>query len=154
MYKNRVGSTYLRPEQSPGFMLWRVSNEWQREMRESLGKIGLTHAQFVILANTIWLEDQGAKVTQAVIARQTAIDKMMVSDVVKILVEKKLIERKPDPDDGRADLMCSTKESERLIKVAMRAVDSTNRLFFGRSHHDTGKIVEMLHSLSRPLKND
>jgi DNA-binding MarR family transcriptional regulator len=134
-------------------MLWRVSNEWQREIREVLAALGLTHVQFVLLANLIWLEDQGLKVTQAVLARQTAIDKMMVSDVVKTLEEKKMILKRPDPNDGRAHLLGSTKASERLVKVAMKAVEGTNRRFFARSSHSTDAIVEMLQSLSSPLKN-
>ena len=64
-------------------MLWRVGNEWQREIREALKPHDLTHAQFVLMASTIWLEDHGHEVNQAALSKQAVMDKMMVSDVIR-----------------------------------------------------------------------
>src|SRR3546814_15453085 len=43
-------SATLRPENSPGFLLWQVTNQWQRRLRATLEPLGLTHVQFVLLA--------------------------------------------------------------------------------------------------------
>ena len=47
--------SFKRAEDSPGFLLWQLTNQWQRQQRTALAKIGLTHAQFVVLASVLWL---------------------------------------------------------------------------------------------------
>ncbi len=42
------------PASSPGFLLWKVSNAWQRRQRAALEPFGLTHSQFVLLATATW----------------------------------------------------------------------------------------------------
>lgn len=129
-------------------MLWRVSNEWQRVMRDALAEYELSHVQFVLLASTVWLEDQNIKVSQAAIVRQTAIDKMMVSDVTKTLESKGFVKRHKDPQDGRAQVLTATPIGEKTLRGAMKAVEKANRSFFGRSHFGQDTIVELLQSLS------
>ena len=46
---SRVG-----PGDSPGFLLWKVSNAWQRQIRAALQPFSLTHSQFVVLATATW----------------------------------------------------------------------------------------------------
>ncbi|MGA7719963.1 MAG: hypothetical protein WCA84_02175 [Ignavibacteriaceae bacterium] len=42
------------PEESTGFLLWQVTNLWQREIKKALSIYGLTHSQFVLLASILW----------------------------------------------------------------------------------------------------
>ena len=44
---------------SPGFLLWHATLRWQRAMVEALSPLGLTHTQFVLLASTWWLAENG-----------------------------------------------------------------------------------------------
>ena len=44
---------------STGYMLWRATMAWQREVRSALEPHGLTHAQFVLLASAWWLGSIG-----------------------------------------------------------------------------------------------
>ena len=37
------------PEQSPGFLLWKVSTQWRRQIEATCATIGLTHPQLVLL---------------------------------------------------------------------------------------------------------
>lgn len=46
---------FASPDDSPGFLLWQVSNLWQRKMKAELSDLGLTHVQFVLLAGIVWL---------------------------------------------------------------------------------------------------
>ena len=48
------------PATSPGFLLWRLTLCWQRAITSALAPVGLTHVQFVLLACTWWLTEQGA----------------------------------------------------------------------------------------------
>ena len=41
------------PDDSPGFLLWQVTNLWQRRIRAALEPLGLTHVQFVFVAGAI-----------------------------------------------------------------------------------------------------
>ena len=43
------------PDESPGFLLWRVTLRWQRVIAAALRPLGLTHVQFVLLASVWWL---------------------------------------------------------------------------------------------------
>lgn len=145
---SRVGSQFKSPKDSPGFMLWRVSNEWQSTIRTALKDVDLTHAQFVLLASTIWLEDHGKTVNQAALSRQAAMDKMMVSDVVKGLEKKKFIRRTKSLTDARSLTIAPTQKGVDVLKSGMKAVEKSNRIFFSRSHFNQTEIVEMLRSLS------
>ena len=145
---SRVGSEFRSPKDSPGFMLWRVSNEWQSKIRTALKPFDLSHAQFVLLASTIWLEDHGLGVSQAALSRQAVMDKMMVSDVVHLLEKKQLIKRSKDPLDSRCVAIKATKKGVSVLQDAMKVVESANRGFFSRSSFSQKEILEMLHSLS------
>ena len=60
-----------RSEDSTGFLLWQVTNLWQREIKKALEKYELTHAQFVLLASTHWLALQKQDVTQILLSNHT-----------------------------------------------------------------------------------
>ena len=53
-----LASAFEGPDDSPGYLLWRVSNSWQREQRNALQPLGLTHTQFVVLAVASWFEEK------------------------------------------------------------------------------------------------
>jgi len=129
-------------------MLWRVSNEWQREMREALKDFDLTHAQFVLLAATIWLEDQNVNVNQAALSRHAAMDKMMVSDVIRTMEKKELVKREASKEDARSFSIRATQQGLSLLPKAMKAVETRNEMFFSRSEFGEHKIAEVLRSLS------
>ena len=146
--KSRLESEFKTPEESPGFLLWQVANQWQRHIRIALKDLDLTHVQFVLLASIVWLEDQGKEVNQAILSKQASIDKMMVSDVVRTLEKKELIERKAKPSDGRAFLIHPTPAGVKVSKKAIHAVEKADREFFSRSHLPQKDLVECFKSLS------
>ena len=56
----RRGSRPARDaDDSPGFLLWQVTNKWQAAQRAALKPFGLTHVQFVLLASLTWLDSGG-----------------------------------------------------------------------------------------------
>ena len=56
------------PSESNGFLLWKTTNLWQREIKKTLKEFDLTHTQFVILASSYWLSKQNKNITQVEIA--------------------------------------------------------------------------------------
>lgn len=57
-----------KPEESSGFLLWQVTNLWQREIKKALENYGLTHSQYVLLASIHWLTIHKQEVTQVVLS--------------------------------------------------------------------------------------
>lgn len=76
-----------------------------------------------------------------------ALDKGAVSRVVRQLLDLDLIEKSPDPDDGRASILTVTaKAKERLAAVVeSRRADFDLRL----AQWEPAAIVELAHGLAR-----
>ena len=95
-------SRFTSAGESPGFLLWRISNAWQQRQRAALLPLGLTHVQFVLLASLVWLTQHGRTVTQTDLAEQAQTDPMMTSQVVRALEARGLLTRETSAQDRRA----------------------------------------------------
>ena len=91
-------------EDSTGFLLWQVTNLWQREIKKALVPFDLTHSQFVLMASIYWLTLQKQAVTQIVLSAHTKIDPMTTSTVLRTLQTKGLVSRAEHATDTRAKL--------------------------------------------------
>ena len=63
----KISTRFETPDKSPGFLLWQVTNVWQRRMKKALRETGLTHVQFVLLVSTVWLNNHGENATHVAI---------------------------------------------------------------------------------------
>lgn len=120
------------PDKSSGFLLWKVNNLWQKEVKKSLRKFDLTHIQFVVLANIHFLSMEAEHVTQVDIANQLGIDKMLTSNVLKALLKKDLINRQEHMLDTRAKIVKLTKIGEGTLKKAAQNVEDFDKSFFAK----------------------
>ena len=118
------------PEESSGFLLWQVTNLWQREIKKALEKYDLTHSQFVLLASISWLTQQKEIVTQILLSTHTKIDPMTTSTVLRTLQTKGLLQRKEHSIDTRAKVIGLTTEGQKVAKVAIKAVEIFDGIFF------------------------
>lgn len=147
---NAGGNTESRfdaPEQSPGFLLWRVTLSWQRRMRAALAPHDLTHVQFVLLASLWWLEDRGGRPTQAQLAEQAGTEVMMTSQVLRRLEARGLLARDPDPDDSRARRLRLTPAGGALLTGALADVEAADQAYFavlGQDRDDFGRALRAL----------
>jgi DNA-binding MarR family transcriptional regulator len=117
-------------DESPGFLLWRVTNRWQAMIRRVLQPYDLTHVQFVLLATLAWLPP--SPVTQRSLADYAHTDPMMTSQVIRALEARALVRREPHPDDARARAVSITAAGVRLVNRANIAVEAADEQFFGR----------------------
>ncbi|MBF6174716.1 MarR family winged helix-turn-helix transcriptional regulator [Nocardia blacklockiae] len=130
--KHRLRSEFGHADESPGLLLWHVTNRWQAAQRAALAPFGLTHVQFVLLAALVWLADSaGEPVMQRDIAAHAATDPMMTSQVLRALEQKGLVERREHPHDRRARSLLPTKAGVALADRAIVAVEACDREFFG-----------------------
>jgi DNA-binding MarR family transcriptional regulator len=120
----------LDPIESPGFLLWHATLRWQRPITAALKPFGLTHVQFVLLACTWWLTEQGRRPNQAAVAAQTGTDVKMTSQVVRSLERKGLLEREVDPADSRARRLRPTRRGAALAPRAVAVVERVDSEFF------------------------
>ena len=133
------------PDDSPGFLLWQLTCQWQREQRQALAKLGLTHPQFVVLACLLWLSmhEEGA-ITQQHISAFSKIDKMSMSILVRTLEQKKFIKRIANKLDARAySLTLTAKGHERALK-AIPVVEGIDAQFFNRESEGLNKLFKAL----------
>ena len=134
----------LHPNDSPGFLLWHATLRWQRGVARALAPLDLTHVQFVLLACTWWLEDQGGTANQLQLARQAGTDVKMTSQVVRKLEAKGLVDRAVDPADTRARLLRVTAAGARLVRRAIVVVEDVDARFFGREADAATAILQRL----------
>src|SRR3954462_7078975 len=102
--------SFDKAEDSSGFLLWQVTNLWQREIKKALEKYDLTHSQYVLLASIHWLTLQKQDVTQVVLSSNTKIDPMTTSTVLRTLQTKGLLKRQEHSTDTRAKTVVLTEE--------------------------------------------
>jgi DNA-binding MarR family transcriptional regulator len=120
----------LHPNDSPGFLLWHATLRWQRGIAQALAPLDLTHVQFVLLACTWWLNEQGEEPTQIALAAQAGTDIKMTSQVVRSLERKGLIQREVDAADTRARRLRVTRTGAQLAPRAIAVVEQVDADFF------------------------
>src|SRR3990167_1185748 len=121
---------FKKPEESPGFLLWQITNHWQRLQRAALSKLGITHSQLVVLAALLWLCNQNGEVTQKTISELTNIDKMSTSDLIATLMNKKMVKKLKNKTDGRAFSLSLTEKGKKIVLKAIPMVEGIDQLFF------------------------
>jgi len=129
---------------SPGLMLWRVTNAWQSATRAALRPFALTHVQFVLLASLSWLAAD-SPVTQRDLADHARTHRpMMTSQVLRTSETKGLIRRGPHPLDARARALTVTPQGAALATAANTAVENTDRTFFAPLISERREFTRML----------
>ncbi len=133
---------FSNADDSPGLVLWRVTNAWQAAQRQALQPFGLTHVQFVLLATLTWLGAEPP--TQQQLAHHAGTDPMMTSQVLRTLEAKGLLTRPPHPTDGRARRVEVTTAGRDLANRAVVVVEACDRAFFAGLGRDRGRFTTLL----------
>ena len=138
------------PQDSFGFRLWHVLHAWRRRVERVLSPLDLTHMQFVVLSITWWLASSGETPSQSRIASFGKIDRMTLSNILRLLEDKDYIERSPHPDDPRANRVSLTRSGQATIVEPRRIVRNTQDAFFGRLSPDgQAALSDQLDALMR-----
>ncbi|WP_312073256.1 MarR family transcriptional regulator [Atlantibacter sp.] len=141
-------SAFEGPDDSPGYVLWRVANRWQREQRNALQPLGLTHTQFVVLAVASWFEEKEA-LTQIRLSQLTGSDTMTVSQVVRVLEKAGYLARIAHPTDTRSKVIRVTKTGRELAEHAVQVVEATDKQFFLPLGDDGHALMTLFNKLLR-----
>jgi DNA-binding MarR family transcriptional regulator len=123
---------HARADDSPGFLLWKLTALWQQRLAEVLEAYRITQTQYAILASLRWFEEQGEPPTQAHLAGHTRIDKMTLSKALRRLETARLVKRAPSREDSRAMQVAFTARGRGLIQKAVVDIEEADARFFGR----------------------
>jgi DNA-binding MarR family transcriptional regulator len=88
-----------------GFLVWRLSMQWKTAVDRALAPLGLTHAQYSLLATLYGLQHDERRMelpSQRRLADHTGLEALYVSKLARTLEAAGLIDRLPDPADTRA----------------------------------------------------
>jgi DNA-binding MarR family transcriptional regulator len=136
-----------KPEESSGFLLWQVTNLWQREIKKALEEHNITHSQFVLMASIHWLTLHKQEVTQIILSTHTKIDPMTTSTVLRTLLQKSFITRQEHATDTRAKVVVLTDLGKEIIKKAIVTVEDFDRKFFSVAGVNTKDLNQNLIAL-------
>lgn len=146
MKSKPLPTSHSGPSDSPGFLLWRISNTWQREQRAALQPLGLTHTQFVMLAVTTWFGSQ-EPLTQARLSQLTGSDPMTTSQVVRALLANGLFVRDVHPTDTRAKIISVSEAGRDIAQKAIVVVEEVDRKFFAPLGEQQSSLVFLFQKL-------
>jgi len=136
-----------KPDDSSGFLLWQVTNLWQREIKKALEQYNITHSQFVLMASIHWLTLHKQEVTQIILSSHTKIDPMTTSTVLRTLQQKKFIKRQEHATDTRAKIVVLTDIGKEIAKKAIVTVEDFDKKFFSVLGSDTKSLNQNLAKL-------
>jgi DNA-binding MarR family transcriptional regulator len=114
----------------PGFMLWQITNGWQRAVRSALAPTGLTYVQVVLLAGLRDRLSEGAPISQAALAHALGADPMMTSQVLRTLEQAGLVTRALNKADTRSRLLSLTETGRTKLAAALPLVEEVDTEFF------------------------
>jgi DNA-binding MarR family transcriptional regulator len=144
---------YKAPEESPGFLLWKTSTLWRRQIEEALKPCGLTHPQFVILAAIAWFKKHDKEITQALIGKHAGLDPNTTSQILRGLQKKNYITRKRALDE-RSKMPLLTDEGKKKLAQAFPEIEKANAQFFRAAKASLPEFVTILNLLVDSKKKD
>jgi DNA-binding MarR family transcriptional regulator len=104
---------------TPGYLVWRIATRLRAAVDRGLAPLGLTHAQYTLLASLYGLSRSGAHPSQRELADWTGLEPIFVSKLARALERAGLIARDEHPQDPRAIQLRLT---EHGVDVAQRAI--------------------------------
>ena len=110
------------PVPSTGWLLWQSALRCRATLDRALEPLGLTNAQYGVLAALQGLSGDGSEPSQRRLADFAGLEPMYVSKLVRELGRRGLLRRSDDPQDSRAVRLALTAEGVRLVKEAREVV--------------------------------
>ncbi|WP_354641890.1 MarR family winged helix-turn-helix transcriptional regulator [Kitasatospora camelliae] len=107
---------------TPGFLVWRLSMKWRVAVDRALAPLGLTHAQYSVLASLYGMRRAGEKPSQRRLADHTGLEPLYVSKLARALEAAGLITRTADPADSRAVQLALTPRGRDVTADAVTVV--------------------------------
>ena len=136
-----------------GYLLWRVTTKWRAAVDRAVASLGLTHAQYTLLASLYGLSRTGAEPSQRELADFSGLEPMFVSKLARALERGGLLERTGNPADPRAVQLALTDRGAGVVVQAIARVralqDEMLAPLGGAGGERHRQLVEALQTLLR-----
>jgi DNA-binding MarR family transcriptional regulator len=103
-------------------LVWRLSMRWRSAIDREIGDLGLTHAQYAVLAPLLSLHRAGQRPSQRQLADASGLESLYVSKLARGLESAGLVARTTDPGDARAVQLTLTDHGRQVTATAMDRV--------------------------------
>lgn len=115
------------PGPTPGFLVWRLANKWRVAVDRAVAPLGLTHAQYSVVASLHGMQRSGERPSQRQLADHTGLEALYVSKLARALEAAGLIERTRDPRDPRAVQLALTEQGRAVTRQAVEVVQELHQ---------------------------
>ncbi|MEH6475200.1 MAG: MarR family winged helix-turn-helix transcriptional regulator [Sneathiella sp.] len=134
-----------RVEDQIGFLLRKAHQRASSIFQSSFSEIQMTPTQFSTLCK---LSDQG-EISQNHLGRLTAMDPATIQGVTRRLIERGLVQTRPDEVDRRRLLLRLTDEGHALIdSLVVKGKSVTKKTLSPLSDEEQQKMIELLIKIS------
>lgn len=132
-----------------GYLLNTSARFIKRRMDKELERYDMTTSQWAILKSL----DTKSELTQAQIAEELLADRATIGTIIFKLIEKKYVEKKIDPADRRAYVVCLTPKAREVIKIIEKKAEEVSKQALEGLGEDQVKIFyyslnKIIHNLS------
>ena len=142
-----------RPTENPttGYLLWRLTTRLRAAVDRLLAPLGLSHAQYTLLASLYGFSYSGAEPSQRELAEWTGLEPIFVSKLARALEQDGLIERAEHPADPRALRLRLTRHgavvAERAIALVLAFQEDFTAPIGGTHSQRNRELVSTLQTL-------
>jgi DNA-binding MarR family transcriptional regulator len=143
----------MRPTDDPttGYLLWRLTTKLRAAVDRVLAPLGLTHAQYTVLASLYGFSQTGAQPSQRQLADWTGLEPIFVSKLARALEQAGLIDRTEHPADTRAVQIrltdAGTDVAQRAIAIVHRFQEEFTAPIGGTQSRRNRDLVSTLQTL-------
>jgi DNA-binding MarR family transcriptional regulator len=142
------------PPPSLGYLVWHLTLRWRAELDRALAPLGLTSAQYAVLASLHGLSRAGApRPSQRELADFAGLEPMHVSKLVRALQRAGLVARADNPTDTRAVQLSVTDRGVEVVTAAratvLRLEEQRLAPLGGRTSQQSAQLREALLVLLR-----
>jgi DNA-binding MarR family transcriptional regulator len=141
-----------------GFLIWLVSTRWRTATDRALAPLGLTHAQYSVLAPLYGMSAGGARPSQRELADFTGLDPVYISKLVRALEREGFVTRAVKAGDPRAVELALTERGMTAAREGIQVVtamrDRLTRPLGGNDGARTADLARLLLELADVPETD
>ncbi|WP_030797126.1 MarR family winged helix-turn-helix transcriptional regulator [Streptomyces sp. NRRL S-337] len=137
-----------------GFLVWRLSMKWRVAVGRAVAPLGLTHAQYALMASLYGMGRSGLRPRQRQLADTTGLEPLYVSKLARALEAEAagLVTRTRDPNDPRAMQLTLTEQGRDVTRRAIKVVQGLlDQLLEPLGGQDSPRTRQFTHELATLL---
>lgn len=146
-----MDTTEAEVRRNVGYLIWRLSMRWRAAMDRALAPMGLTQAQYSVLAPLYSMSRGGARPSQRELADLTGLDAVYISKLVRALEREGFVTRSTKAADPRAVELSLTEQGAAALQEAVKVVSELRQRLTeplgGTAGARTAQLAEMLRQL-------